>query len=101
MATLHGYEAVKGDNVFDLLDGTGTIVASREPPEEPGILVEFPNGKRRWYGEDGRTPTRPRMTLYWEDPVLVSPPKNGRAGWNILRHIMLGAVKNLKEDGLL
>lgn len=76
---LHGEPVAIGDRVFDVsaTRGIGTVASITSV----GIEVQFQTGPRVIYKSDGAQTGKVRPTLFWRDPILVTPRKNER-GWH-------------------
>lgn len=87
---LDNQEIVKGDKVFDILEGVGTVIVTSDTTFSvsfgTGIFYPYDaSGNRK-----GNTPNRfPRM-VYWHDPVVMLPSKD-EVVWDKLKLLLLSA----------
>lgn len=70
MAILYKEPANVGDTVYDLMNGSGTII---ETHGDSLISVKFHSGKTVVF-TDGKVHGISR--LFWHNPLTVAPPKN-------------------------
>lgn len=88
-------EAVKiGDEVYDILFGTGTVY---ELTVDNRLKVRFSGvGREGIYNTSGVSGRWNARTLYWRDPVLV-PPVKSDANWTRIRAICLAVITEFRS----
>lgn len=84
---LHNEKVNKGDKVYDLLEGVGTVVVA----DNTSIGVQFGNAGMYSYNSVGsrvgNTPSRFPPMLYWQNPIVVIPVK-GDKRWEAMKRIL-------------
>lgn len=83
-----------GDEVYDLVEGRGTVVAVRNT----NISVRFSGNTTYSYNSEGKrlgtVPARYPALLYWQNPIVMIPAKNEQQ-WASLCDVFKHAHKQL------
>lgn len=95
MAThkLDGDDVNLGDQVFDIVYGTGEVV---ELKVEGRFRVRFAGNKFFVFDGNGVRADAKNRTLYWHDPVLVVPMKDD-INWVQARGLCRAMIDKLRE----
>ena len=96
MHTLDGYELNKGDSVYDVALGAGVV---KLLTDAGGVTVEFGLGRVGSYGPGGVSRRFQNRTLYWHNPIVVTPDKPA-ARWDILREASTALAQSLRSNGV-
>ena len=89
MASISNENVAIGDTVYDVTQGSGTVVSTMFN----SIQVKFKNGVSINYDDTGHYAGVRR--LYWHNPVVLEPPKD-RALWDTLSPIITSIHNLLK-----
>lgn len=76
---LHGEEISVGDSVYDLLDGWMDVVDT----DATTFTVRIRNAYRM-YNTDGRAEGRDKPTVFWHNPIVITPNKRA-VSWSMQR----------------
>lgn len=87
---LDNTEIVAGDTVFDLEYGVGTV---KEVAEHIHVYHSA-NARYKSYDARGMRAGAKVRTLYWQNPVIASPPKD-KARWDMVVAIAQAAVNTV------
>lgn len=93
---LQNQEVLRGDKVYDLLEGEGTVIRTNNKQ----IAVDFGNNISYVYSSKGQrignTPDRFPILLFWQNPVVMYPVK-GDKKWEAMQAMFLNTYKIIKE----
>lgn len=88
MTRMDGEVVNVGDVVYDLLFASGKVTALPTPGT---MRVTFTDGRTHTYTQDGKRARVNARTLYWRDPLVVTPQKSD-AQWNMIPPILRAVV---------
>lgn len=89
---LDGFEVERGDSVYDLYLGVGTV---KQITGEDKIEVVF--GRQHWTYDHRGVGRHGRRSLYWRNPILFTPAKDDEK-WN-LQVALSQAISNALRPG--
>lgn len=77
-----------GDSVFDIINGSGTVIDSTNT----ALTVRFTNNRKMNFTTDGKYNGTRR--IFWHNPIIVAPDKDG-AVWSATTTAVVGLVQFL------
>lgn len=89
--TLDGYPVIEGDTVHDVVMGSGVVEVSTQE----SITVYY-GTQRITYLTGGKGPW-PMRTLFWRNPILVTPSKNDDL-WSLQTELCRNLCKLMNEQ---
>ena len=93
---LHGHVIAAGDAVYDMVDGLLRVV----DVYPTAFAVRLKNGTFRTYDSTGLAKNRGRPTLFWHNPIVMSPHKDANM-WALQRTNIVKAAKFLSVQAEL
>ena len=79
-----------GDEVFDIINGSGRVVDSTSST----IVVRFTNNRKMSFTQDGYYNGTRR--IFWHNPIIIAPEKDA-ASWEALTISIAGLVNYVKS----
>lgn len=79
-----------GDPVFDIINGSGTVIESNNS----GITVRFGNNRKMTFTTSGEYNKTRR--IFWHNPIILAPEKDGEA-WRALTLSIAGLAEYVKS----
>ena len=77
-----------GDKLFDIINGSGTVIDSTNT----GITVRFENNRKMIFTTDGKYNGTRR--IFWHNPVIIAPDKDPEK-WAATTLAVAGLIKFL------
>lgn len=91
-ASLDGELVVVGDRVYDMVWGPGVVAQLQL---SGNFVVRFAGTRTSTYTSAGVNTRYPGRTLYWRDPIIVTPVKD-EARWTLIQQLVAGIVASVR-----
>lgn len=78
-----------GDSVFDIINGSGSVIESNSS----GITVRFGNNRKMTFTTGGEYNKTRR--IFWHNPIILAPEKDG-AAWQGLVTAIAGLTNYVR-----
>jgi hypothetical protein len=82
-----------GDHVYDVVYGQGEVIELRP---DGRFRVEFSAFRTVVYNSTGHSKNNRGRTLYWRDPVLVTPTKSD-ATWTLIQRLVTAIITEMRR----